>query len=773
MILKLEDIYLKTITNIEELFQEAFKKNNELLFYEAEMFFQKKLEFYKTYAFSIKNISFMQSLKYSNLKDRKDGQVLTTSIYAIFCSLHSQNAYHKIDKKVTIGIPFIEVNFFDDMFPFFEFLESFKIIASDLEALKQSQKKIQFNSKNNFLENIVKSTAKIKETVKNHNMHLTESFPKTTQTKQGVTDEILIMEFKNLITEHEILIFEKQQQEENKNNPHSKEKKERKKKCPHCALKFEQSNMLMNIIFGDFTKYFNNYSKTDFFLLERWMNINHALPKQNNNENINGIKIIFKASQKLAISCCTQIHLPLIILTYDKGYFKNNLSLHAASAINQGKVDSFLTNVIFKPFLDVDENILLNLEDTFYQYCRLLDDRIPEYLNKEKKYSESQMFLVCYRKNILMRDLLENYDKDFRKSNNIFFLKLREIGTIFEDSSSIIPLVNLLRNVDSFSEIFSNYLKSELAYMMFLPDDFKDQENTSDILMSTMLTTQGKGEFNETHRLKILKDLEKETIYFSIDKFQFQFLNMYLEQNFQMSGSMRKPHSIIFQVNNFRLFLVAVNLRKIETLFSIDLIKLSFTSNMQFLIEKINLSKKEESFIFDIKSIKMIDRKNKNIITIPETIEMDTITKKNENQALKVTVKLLGDKLEKIEVKISSTSIELCMKTINELLEVLNVPILLSNMEHKSFKKFLKQEILHSNYKEIKYYFNLMFENVFLFKENNNNLSNLSMVKKNSTKMKRTISQIQKDPLYKKYEIEIEINKITIKLIEREVKYIY
>lgn len=152
---------------------------------------------------------------------------------------------------------------------------------------------------------------------------------------------------------------------------------------------------------------------------------------------------------------------------------------------------------------------------------------------------------------------------------------------------------------------------------------------------------------------------------------------------------------------------------------------------------------------------------------------MDTITKKNENQALKVTVKLLGDKLEKIEVKISSTSIELCMKTINELLEVLNVPILLSNMEHKSFKKFLKQEILHSNYKEIKYYFNLMFENVFLFKENNNNLSNLSMVKKNSTKMKRTISQIQKDPLYKKYEIEIEINKITIKLIEREVKYIY
>jgi len=777
--------------------------------YEAEQHFNRKLELYKIFAFSIEKISIVQSLEFSTparTKTKTQKEILKSSIYAIISSLISQNTINKIDKKVTIGVPFIQIDLSDDMFPFFELLESFRIIASELEELKKGQRSKQQNGRNKYLETVLKSTAKIKENAKNVNNNSQENkdkslpeFPmKPNNAKQGVTDDILIMEFQNLMEEHMEI-------SRSKPNEKEKDKEKEKRECNHCSLKIKQSNLLLNVVFGDLTHYFNDYSKTDFLLLDKWMSRTTDL-KRKKLESETGIKILFKTSQRSTSSCCTQIHLPIIIVTFDQGFFKNNISIHSAKATNQGKdkEDNLTTNVILRPFLDVDENILTSLEEGFYKYCLLLDERIPTYLNKKenenKDFNDNQIFLVCYRKHINLRDLLETYDKDFEKSRNIFFLKLREIGAIFQDSSSMIPLINLLRNIDSFNKIFSKYLKSELAYMFLTPEDY---EIASENLHrgSTIYTFESNGpqskKLEETSGLKIIKELEKETIFFSIEKFYLQFLNMFLDNQFVMSASMGKPQSIVFQIHNFKLFLTAVTVFEIKSLFSIENVRLSFSSNMQFTLERLNLSKKDDNFIFELKSIKMVTGKNQNVIMIPEKPSLDLEPESNSNQeinkespylsfptrravsegfnsspnkpptsAVKIVIKVSNEKIEKVRVAIEAIWIEVSMRMINELTEVLNVPIELSNLEHKEFKKFLKNSILQEGFKEIAGNFNHLFESMFPV-----NKESTYTTLRNSAALKRTNSN-RNENLVKNFELTLSMSRLTVRLLETKLDFL-
>lgn len=754
ILLKFEEISFQSISSLDSFYKNHAKKENISLKQKLEGFktdhsdakahLMKKLEIYKIFAFEIKKISLVQILEFSSPRAKKQDEILKSSFSAIFSLLHSQKTINKIAKKITIGIPFIQFNLSDDMFPFFELLESFRIILSEMDELKHGQKKNEQTSKNKYFETLLKSTAKIQENATSQQKQSNSGKPnslhepstnfgqaKQNNVRQGVADDILIKEFQELCEKH---------------NP-----KEKIKNCKHCALKKMQSSLLLNIIFGDFPSYFNDFKKTDFYLLDIWMNRNKSISFKDDSESSeNGIKILFKTSQKSNPSCCTQIHLPIIIITFDQGFFKNNFTIHTAKAHNPLKnAHGFQTNVILKPFLDVDENILTSMEEKFYLYCHHLDERIPTFLKTEdtdkKEFNDKQIFLVCYRKMISMRDLLESYDGDFQKNRNIFFMKLTEIGAIFQDSSSMIPLINLVRNLTSFKKKFSKFLKSELAYMMLIPDDY-------DIASYSNEFCEKSGKQRDMSGIQLLKYLENETLYFSVERFYIQFLNMYLNCDNSLNSFQKTPQSIIFQIHNLGVFLTAVNVREIKTIFSIDLIRLSFTSNMQFLLEKINLGKKDDAFLFDLKTIRMVSNRNEKIILIPENEYQDDLL------ALRIYIKLFSEKIEKIKINIEASQIELSMKTINELVEVLNVPILLSNMEHKEFKVFLKGSILQMEYKGISKDFNKLFENVFNKKEHS--ISN---------SFKKSSKVVKVDLYSKNYDVVLELNKLTIRLLERQV----
>ena len=179
---------------------------------------------------------------------------------------------------------------------------------------------------------------------------------------------------------------------------------------------------------------------------------------------------------------------------------------------------------------------------------------------------------------------------------------------------------------------------------------------------------------------------------------------------------------------------------------------------MQFFLEKVNISKKDDCFLFELKSIKMITPgENKHcIMMIPK--------KKDESlNAVNVIFKMINDKIERIKIKIEGTLIEVSMAAIDELIEVLNVPIILSNYEHKEFKKFLKENILQSDYKEIKGNFNALFESLFGQKE-------LSL--RNTTSLRES-KRFKTESYMKNYELELTWSELTIRLLEKNVYLFY
>ena len=125
---------------------------------------------------------------------------------------------------------------------------------------------------------------------------------------------------------------------------------------------------------------------------------------------------------------------------------------------------SLETKVILEPFWKAAKNILSSLEDNHYLYCRKIDIEffkektliyqddnyeIPpmQKLDTEKKeVDENQVFLLFYRKNTLLKELLEKFDKTIKEHHikNIFFFKVREIGMVFNDAFAAVTLLNVI-----------------------------------------------------------------------------------------------------------------------------------------------------------------------------------------------------------------------------------------------------------------------------------------------------------------------------------------
>ena len=127
-------------------------------------------------------------------------------------------------------------------------------------------------------------------------------------------------------------------------------------------------------------------------------------------------------------------------------------------------MQSLETKVIIEPFWKAGTNILSSLEDNHYLYCRKLDIEffkektliyqddnyeIPpmQKMEGEKKdVDEKQVFLLFYRKNTLLKELLEKFDKTIKEHHikNIFFFKVKEIGMVFNDAFAAVTLLNVI-----------------------------------------------------------------------------------------------------------------------------------------------------------------------------------------------------------------------------------------------------------------------------------------------------------------------------------------
>lgn len=128
--------------------------------------------------------------------------------------------------------------------------------------------------------------------------------------------------------------------------------------------------------------------------------------------------------------------------------------------------------MILEPFWKAAKNILPSLEDNHYLYCRKIDIEffkektliyqdeyeIPIKVESEKKdVDDKQVFLLFYRKNTLLKELLEKFDKTIKEHHikNIFFFKVKEIGMIFNDAFAAVTLLNV-KNL--FYHIYQNIL---------------------------------------------------------------------------------------------------------------------------------------------------------------------------------------------------------------------------------------------------------------------------------------------------------------------------
>lgn len=202
---------------------------------------------------------------------------------------------------------------------------------------------------------------------------------------------------------------------------------------------------------------------------EQWMYRANLLKLFKSDEFIEGqshygIKLQFNSTSKNLINTTSQtkIHIPLLLITYDHGYFKRNFVIHCSKTLLNENLNSFQdkSNMIIEPIVKVENNILSRLDQSFYQYCVYLEDKFEKGLLStvnsispssseifsDNDLKENQIYLICFRKEILFRNLLENIDwpnlKDQSKKN-IFFCNIREIGFSFNSPESIIPITNV------------------------------------------------------------------------------------------------------------------------------------------------------------------------------------------------------------------------------------------------------------------------------------------------------------------------------------------
>jgi hypothetical protein len=101
--------------------------------------------------------------------------------------------------------------------------------------------------------------------------------------------------------------------------------------------------LIFNLILGHYPQYFSDYAQTDFALLQQMINFSSK-------NAFSGIYIDFSSSKRLERQIYPNmdlpkdykmiLSLPLVALTIDQGFFKQNVTLHCSRSNTTGKRQS-------------------------------------------------------------------------------------------------------------------------------------------------------------------------------------------------------------------------------------------------------------------------------------------------------------------------------------------------------------------------------------------------------------------------------------------------
>lgn len=227
-----------------------------------------------------------------------------------------------VDNKFMIGIPFFNLTISDNLFTLIEILKSLDMLKDEfIRFLKEEKlrKNTNINNNSNVFGNSTKNFSKSTPNFNNRKISGSKS-------RISKEDAILLEELNFLLRDH-------------------LKEDETKKNCKHCIIKFKKSSVIFNLIFGNFPTFFKDFHKTDFFLLEKLM-------KKNQSEDKNfGIFIDFFSSQRMKTKVYEALQIednkdknyvvslnwPLLLVTIDTGFFKNNMTIHCSRSITLKK----------------------------------------------------------------------------------------------------------------------------------------------------------------------------------------------------------------------------------------------------------------------------------------------------------------------------------------------------------------------------------------------------------------------------------------------------
>lgn len=350
--------------------------------FEAEAVFKSKSEFYKINILSIEDVFLhMTSLKLSELEE--EIEVFHTKIFAIISSSYLKNHALLVDNKFMIGIPFFHLKISDNLFTLIEVIKSLDLLKEEFVKFLKDEKL----KKNNFYNKDKDHFTKFRSF-----NNFSSSKHSNSKTKMSKEDAILLEELNFLLRDHV-------------------KENDKKKNCKHCIIKFKKSSVIFNLIFGDFSTFFKDFHKTDFYLLERIIKNNTIKSEKC------GIFIDFFSSQRLSTQIykdlpdkdnssknyVVSLHWPLLLVTVDTGFFKNNMTIHCSRTITaKTKTSSYKKEKNHKydmsPHCNSNENLLSSEKKNAFSNKRGFSEHI---LQKEdnsdslwENYQEEEVIKV-------------------------------------------------------------------------------------------------------------------------------------------------------------------------------------------------------------------------------------------------------------------------------------------------------------------------------------------------------------------------------------------
>jgi len=163
------------------------------------------------------------------------------------------------------------------------------------------------------------------------------------------------------------------------------------KNCSHCILLHKKSKSILNLFIGDLANYFKGVENCPFAHLYL-----HNTKDLEANEDFSGLVITFKQSLAPINHDLKHMifHLPLLVLSRDTGFFKDNVIVHTTetgptylgtdySVYNTKDKEPIFAK--FLPIVKAKKDFAMHLDDAFWNYFLQVEQKFK---TKENAFAE-------------------------------------------------------------------------------------------------------------------------------------------------------------------------------------------------------------------------------------------------------------------------------------------------------------------------------------------------------------------------------------------------